>query len=145
MVHIPYKGGPQIVTDVMGGQIEFGINTLAGVAQAIAAKQVKAIAVSSRERVPTIKDVPTFHESTALKGLEMAVWAFAYTTPGTPAAVVTRLNQAINTALMTPSVQQHRVRIGADLPVLTTPEQSRAYIAAQQQFYEPVTRGIKPE
>jgi hypothetical protein len=46
---------------------------------------------------------------------------------------------------MTPAVQQHRARLGADLPVLTTPEESRAFIAAQQQFFEPITRGIKPE
>ena len=145
MVHIPYRGGAQIVTDVMGGQLDLGINTLAGVAQSIATRQVKAIGVSSRERVATIKDVPTFNESTALKGLVMGVWAFAYTTPGTPAPVVARLNQAINTALMTPAVQQHRARLGADLPALTTPEESRAFIAAQQQFFEPITRGIKPE
>jgi len=145
MVHIPYRGGAQIVTDVMGGQLDLGINTLAGVAQSIAARQVKAIGVSSRERVATIKDVPTFNESTALKGLEMGVWAFAYTTPGTPAPVVTRLNHAINTALMSPAVQQHRARLGADLPALTTPEESRAFIAAQKQFFEPITRGIKPE
>jgi tripartite-type tricarboxylate transporter receptor subunit TctC len=145
MVHIPYKGGAQIVTDVIGGQIDLGINALSGAAPMIAARQVKAIGVSSRERVATIKDVPTFNESTALKGLEMGVWAFAYTTPGTPAPVVVRLNQAVNTALMMPAVQQSRARLGAELPALMTPEQSRAYIAAQQQIFEPITRGIKPE
>jgi len=145
MVHVPYRGGVQIVTDVVGGQIDLGINALSGAAQAIAARQVKAIGVSSRERVAAIKDVTTFNESTALKGLEMGVWAFAFTTPGTPAPVVARLNHAINTALMTPAVEQYRARVGADLPVLTTPEQSRAYITAQQQLFEPITRGIKPE
>jgi tripartite-type tricarboxylate transporter receptor subunit TctC len=145
MVHIPYRGGAQIVTDVIGGQIDLGINALSGVAQMITARQVKAIGVSSRERVAPFKDVPTFNESTALKGLEMGVWAFAFTTPGTPAPVVARLNQAINTALMTPAMQQARARLGAELPALLTPVQARAYIAAQQQIFEPITRGIKPE
>jgi tripartite-type tricarboxylate transporter receptor subunit TctC len=58
---------------------------------------------------------------------------------------VARLNQAINTALMTPVMQQARARLGAELPALTTPEQARAYIAAQQKIFEPITRGIKPE
>jgi tripartite-type tricarboxylate transporter receptor subunit TctC len=145
MVHIPYRGGQQIITDVIAGTIELGITTAASAASMIASKRVKALGVSAAERVPVIKDVPTFSESTALKGLQMSVWAFIYAPNNTPAAVVERLNTAINTALMVPTLKEARVRLASDLPSLMTPAQSRAFIAAQQALYKPVTSRIKPE
>ena len=88
MVHIPYRGGAQILTDVISGQIDLGVTTVANAASMIAGKRVKALGVSSRQRVYIIKDVPTFAESQALKGLEMQVWGLMYTPLGTPPAVV---------------------------------------------------------
>lgn len=145
MVHIPYRGGQQIITDVIGGQLDMGITTAANAASMIANKRIKALGVSAGERVPVIKDVPTFSESNALKGLQMSVWAFVYAPNNTPAAVVERLNTAINTALMVPALKEARVRLASDLPSLMTPAQSRAFIAAEQALYKPVTSRIKPE
>ena len=145
MVHIPYRGGQQIITDVIGGQLDMGITTAANAASMIANKRIKALGVSAAERVPVIKDVPTFSESIALKGLQMSVWAFVYAPNNTPAAVVERLNTAINTALMVPALKEARVRLASDLPSLMTPAQSRAFIAAEQALYKPVTSRIKPE
>ncbi len=145
MVHIPYRGGQQIITDVIGGQLDMGITTAANAASMIANKRIKALGVSAAERVPVIKDVPTFSESIALKGLQMSVWAFVYAPNNTPAAVVERLNTAINTALMVPALREARVRLASDLPSLMTPAQSRAFIAAEQALYKPVTSRIKPE
>ena len=145
MVHIPYRGGQQIITDVIGGQLDMGITTAANAASMIANKRIKALGVSAAERVPVIKDVPTFSESTALKGLQMSVWAFIYAPNNTPAAVVERLNTTINTALMVPALKEARVRLASDLPSLMTPAQSKAFIAAEQALYKPVTSRIKPE
>jgi tripartite-type tricarboxylate transporter receptor subunit TctC len=145
MVHIPYRGGQQIVTDVIGGQLDMGITTAANAASMLAGKRVKALGISSRERVPVLKDVATFAESKSLKGLEMSVWAFVYAPNGTPAPVVDRLNSTINTALMVPALKAARVRLASDLPSLMSPVQSKAFIAAEQALYQPVTRRIKPE
>lgn len=145
MVHIPYRGGAQIITDVIGGQLDIGIATAASAASMIASKRVKALGVSAGERVPVIKEVPTFAESTALKGLQMNVWAFIYAPNNTSVAVVERLNTAINTALMVPTLKDARVRLASDLPSLMTPAQSRAFITAEQTLYRPVTSRIKPE
>lgn len=145
MVHIPYRGGQQIITDVIGGQLDMGITTAANAASMLASKRIKALGVSAGERVPVIKEVPTFSESKALKGLQMSVWAFVYAPTNTPAAVVERLNSAINTALMVPALKEARIRLASDLPSLMTPGQSRAFIAAEQALYKPVTSRIKPE
>lgn len=145
MVHIPYRGGQQIITDVVGGQLDMGITTAANAASMISNKRIKALGVSAGERVPVIKDVPTFAESMSLKGLQMSVWAFVYAPNGTPTAVVERLNSAINIALMVPSLKEARIRLASDLPSLMTPVQSRAFIASEQALYKPVTSRIKPE
>ncbi len=143
IVHIPYRGAQQVVTEVIGGQLDMAITTVATAASMIANKRLKALGVSSAERVPAIKDVPTFAESTALKGLQMTVWAFVYAPNGTPAAVVDRLNSAINTVLALPSIKEASARLGSDELSPMTPAQSRAFIAAEQAVYKRVAGRIK--
>lgn len=145
MVHIPYRGAAPIITDVIGGQLDLAITTVASVVPMVASKRVKVLGVSAAARVPALKDSGTFAESKALKGLEMSVWAFVYAPNGTPNAVVSKLNTAINTALMSPSAQEARARLGAELPALMSPAQAKAFIAAEQARYAVVTKGIKPE
>lgn len=145
MVHIPYRGGAQILNDVIAGQLDLGITTAANAAGMLAGKRVKALGISSRERVPVLKDIHTFAESKSLKGLEMGVWANLYAPNGTPDVVVTRLNTAVNTALVIPSMQAARARLASDLPSLMTPAQVKAFVASEQALYKPITSRIQPE
>jgi tripartite-type tricarboxylate transporter receptor subunit TctC len=145
MVHIPYRGGAQILSDVISGQIDLGVTAVSNAASMIAGKRVKALGVSSRQRVSIIKDVPTFAESGSLKGLEMQVWGLMYTPLSTPAAVVTKLNTAINTAMDLPNIKTLLVKLGAELPSLLSPAQAQAFVQAEQKMYRPVVSRIKPE
>lgn len=145
MVHIPYRGGAQILTDVIGGQLDLAVTTVTNAAPMIAAKRVKVLGVSSKARVPLIKDVPTFGESAALKGLEMQVWAMVFTPKGTPEPIANQLSSAINTALELPAMKALRAKLGADLPYLLNATQARDFLQAEQKMYLPVTRRIKPE
>ncbi len=146
MVHIPYRGGAQILTDLIGGQIDLAITTVVSAAQMVATKRLKMLGVTARERIPNFRDVPTFEESQALKGLDVQVWAVMYAPAGLPDAVAQRLNTAINAALVSPTVLETFARLGAELPprTLTIP-QTRAFLQAQAALYQPVTRRIKPE
>lgn len=145
MVHIPYRGGSQILTDVISGQIDMGVTTVSNAASMIAAKRVKVLGVSSKKRVTVIKEVPTFAESRALKDLEMQVWAMLFAPLGTPPAIVSKLNTAINTALELPSIKTLLVKLGAELPGLLSPAQAQAFLQAEQKMYRPVVSRIKPE
>lgn len=145
MVHIPYRGGSQILTDVISGQIDLGVTTVSNAASMIAAKRVKVLGVSSRKRVSIIKEVPTFAESRALKDLEMQVWALMFTPLGTPPAVVSKLNAAINSAMELPGIKALLVKLGAELPGLLSPAQAQAFLQAEQKMYRPVVSRIKPE
>ncbi len=145
MVHIPYRGGAQILTDVISGQIDLGVTTVSNAASMIAGKRVKPLGVSSSQRVAIIKDVPTFAESSSLKGLEMQVWGLMYTPLGTPQAVVSKLSSAINTAMELPSIKALLAKLGAELPGLLGPAQAQAFLQAEQKMYRPVVSRIKPE
>lgn len=145
MVHIPYRGGQQIVGDVIGGQIDMGITTAANVAGMVTARRVKVLGVSAPARVEAMKDVPTFAESGALKGVEMSVWALVLAPKGTPPAIQEQLASAINTALMVPAMKAARVRLASDLPGLMNPAQASAFLASEQARYRPITARIKPE
>ena len=145
MVHIPYRGGSQILTDVISGQIDLGVTTVSNAASMIAAKRVKVLGVSSRKRVSVIKEVPTFAESRALKDLEMQVWALMFAPLGTPPAVVGKLNAAINVAMELPSIKTLLAKLGAELPALLNPAQAQAFLQAEQKMYRPVVSRIKPE
>jgi tripartite-type tricarboxylate transporter receptor subunit TctC len=145
VVHIPYRGGQQLLNDVIGGQIDVAISTAANAAGMLAAKRVKALGISSAKRVDALKDVPTFAESTALKGIEMSVWALILAPKGTPMAAQQRLSQAINQVQMLPAMKAARVQVLADLPSLMSPAQAHAFLAAEQSRYAPVASRIKPE
>ena len=145
MVHIPYRGVQQIITDVIGGQLDLAITTAANGASMAAAGRLKLLGVSSPTRVEVMKNVPTFAESTALKGLEMSVWALMLVTKATPAEVQERLSQAINTALMVPALKTARQRLAAELPAMMDPAQARAFLASEQARYRAVTARIRPE
>ena len=145
MVHIPYRGGAQILTDVISGQIDLGVTTVASAVSMVAAKRVKVLGVSSRKRVSVIRDVPTFAESRSLKDLEMQVWGLMFAPVGTPAAVVGKLGVAINSAMETPGIKAQLLKLGAELPGLLNPAQAQAFLQAEQKLYRPVVSRIKPE
>jgi tripartite-type tricarboxylate transporter receptor subunit TctC len=87
MVHIPYRGGAQILTDVIGGQLDLGITTAANAASFVAGGRLKAIGVTTAQRLPSMPAVQAFGESVAVAGMESSTWAVLWAPAGTPAAV----------------------------------------------------------
>lgn len=145
MVHIPYRGGAQILTDVIGGQIDVGITAAVNAAGFVGGGRLKAIGVSQAGRLAALPAAQPFGESKVLQGLELATWGILFAPAGTPDAVVQRLNAAANAALMTPANVAARARLGADLPATLTPAQVKAFVAAEQAKYAPIVKGIKFE
>lgn len=145
MLHIPYRGGAQILSDVIGGQIDIGITSAANAAGFVRSGRLKAIGVTSAARVAAVADAQAFGEIEALKGLELSTWGVVYAPAGTPAAVVSRINSVANEALMLPANVQQRERLGVELPSVLTPEQTARFVAAEVAKYRPLVRGIKLE
>lgn len=143
MLHIPYRGGAQILNDVMSGQIDVGITSAANAAGFVSSGRLKAIGVTAAQRLPAIPGAQAFGEIPALKGLELSTWGVIYAPAATPAPVVNRLNAVVNQALMLPATVQQRERLGVELNATMSPEQVKAFVAAELAKYRPLVQGIK--
>ena len=94
IVAIPYRSNPPAVTDLIGGQIDMMITDMATGMPQVKAGKLKALGVSTLQRSPLAPDVPTISEA-GVKGYEMTYWFAAYAPAGTPAPIVTRLNELL--------------------------------------------------
>lgn len=145
MVHIPYRGGSNIVNDVVSGQIDIGVTTAPNVAPLVGAGRIKALGVSSRERIPALKDTQSFGETESLKALDLQTWGMVFARTGTPDAVVRRLNAAINEVLMQPKTQATLQKAGATLARPLSVEEAKAFFLTESEAYRPIAERIKPE
>lgn len=126
MVHAPYKGAGQAMTDVIGGQVDFFFSSASAAMSHIKAGTVKAIAVASSERMAALPDVPTINE-TVIPGFNYSLWGGYFVPKDTPTDIVQRLNKDINTLL---AQQDIRARLEADGAAVrpNTPEEFQAFV-----------------
>jgi len=145
MIYAPYPGGAPAVVALAGGHVNAVLANYSEVAPQILSGKIQAIAVTSRERLDTLKDVPTVSES-GYPDFEAAAWFGLVATGGSPAAAIARLNAEANKALKAPDVRDKLVAQGMYIyPVSTTPEQFDAHIRSEMAKYAKVIKeaGIK--
>jgi tripartite-type tricarboxylate transporter receptor subunit TctC len=105
VLHVPYRGSAPAVTDVATGAVTMSFSSLAAALPLMNADKIRAVAVTSRERMPQLPDVPPLSEGApGLAGYELLNWFAMFGTAGTPPDVVERLNGIINTALKDPGI-----------------------------------------
>jgi len=145
MNHIPYKGAAQVVTDVMGGQIDFMItDTATGVPQ-IKAGKLRALGFSMTRRSPLLPDLPTLDEA-GVKGYDMSYWFAAYAPAGTPAPVIKRLNELLTTAVRAAAAKAFFETSGAEAWTSTPEELARDQAAETLKWGKVIkAAGIEPE
>ncbi|MBV9261664.1 MAG: tripartite tricarboxylate transporter substrate binding protein [Pseudolabrys sp.] len=105
VLHVPYKGSAPAVTDVATGTVTMSFSSLAAALPLIQAGKLRAVAVTSKERMPQLPDVAPLSEGDPkLAGYELLNWFAMFATAGTPQPVLERLNDLINTALRDPAI-----------------------------------------
>ncbi|MBV8792666.1 MAG: tripartite tricarboxylate transporter substrate binding protein [Pseudolabrys sp.] len=105
VLHVPYKGSAPAVTDVATGTVTMSFSSLAAALPLIQAGKLRAVAVTSKERMPQLPDVAPLSEGDPkLAGYELLNWFAMFATAGTPQPVLERLNDIINTALRDPAI-----------------------------------------
>lgn len=129
IVHIPYKGVQQATQDLIGGRIDMLFDNLTSVAPHIAAGSVRALAVTSDVRAPSLPDLPTVAETVA--GFKTEAWAGLVVPAGTPPAIVERLNVAVNTILENSAVRDQLA--GLSFEPTTEPPQALFELAEREQ------------
>lgn len=128
MTHIPYKGGGAALTDLIGGRVQVMLQSLASLKGAIDNKQLKALATSGLQRNEALPSVPTIDES-GLKGFEFLPWYGVFAPPGTPAALLDRIHDAVNASLRNPENKRALALQGMDLTDRSRKQFTDLYLA----------------
>jgi tripartite-type tricarboxylate transporter receptor subunit TctC len=113
ILHVPYKGAAQAVTDVVGGQVHAMFADLPVLMPQIRGGTLRAIGVGSRNRATVLPDVPTLDEQ-GVKDVYADNWYALFAPAKTPAAVIAKLNAAVNTTLKDPEIAKKLIEVGAD-------------------------------
>jgi tripartite-type tricarboxylate transporter receptor subunit TctC len=131
MVHVPYKGGAgPAVTDVLAGHVDLMFTTLSSAMEFVRTKSVKALAVTTRERMAELPDLPTMYEL-GWKNLVTSSWQGVLVPTGTPQPIVEKLRAAIAKVLADPEIQA-RMRTGGAISVSSkSPEDFRAFMEGE--------------
>ena len=133
VVHIPYRGGAQAMTDLMGGQVDMMIEVMPNAAPQAKSGRVKPLAVTTATRVAGWPDLPTIAES-GLPGFDVSAWDAIFVPAGTPRPIVNRLNDAIHKALADPELRAQLQSRGAEVAP-GTPEELARHIAGSMALW----------
>ena len=129
MQHIPYKGSPPALTDVMGGQVNMTFDNITTAWTLAKSGKLRALAVTTAKRSPVAPDVPTLAES-GLPGYEVGSWQGVFAPAGTPPDIVKRLNAEIVKIINSPDVQKKLLELGAE-PVGNSSEEFSALVKTE--------------
>ncbi|MEI6724453.1 MAG: tripartite tricarboxylate transporter substrate-binding protein, partial [Betaproteobacteria bacterium] len=140
MVHVPYKGAPEILNDMLGGRLSMSFIGISGVLGFAEQGRVRALGVSTLRRSVNTPNIPAVSET--LPGYDLNSWYGLAAPAGTPRPVIARLNQAVNDALRQSDVIDVMKKGGID-PHGTTAEESAAFVKGEVEKWAKVVKDLK--
>jgi tripartite-type tricarboxylate transporter receptor subunit TctC len=143
-VHVPYRGGGPLMTDLVGGKVDYAFSTAPTAIPQIEAGKLRALAVPTPRRSPLLPNVPAVAES--LPGYDVANWYALLGPRGLPQPVVERLNAAMRQTLADPEVVAHLARHGVE-PLPSSPDELARFIREETAKWAPIIRatGATPD
>jgi len=141
LVHVPYKGSGQSMQDLLGGQHLVAFDTVPASAPHVRSGKLRALAVSTPERIAGFPDVPTA-EQAGLKGYLVTTWYGVFAPAGTPPAIVARLHADLAKAMRQPDTRSKLEGIGADGTISRSPEEFAALVRADTARYAKIVKDI---
>jgi len=128
ILHVPYRGSPQALTDLVAGNVSFMFANILSVLPHIQSGRLRALAITSTKRSTIAPNVPTVAET--YPGFESGSWYAVFTPSGTPKEAVTRLHDAVTRAMQSPEVREKFIAQGAE-PLSGTPQDAANYTRAE--------------
>jgi tripartite-type tricarboxylate transporter receptor subunit TctC len=146
MTHIPFRGNAPALAEVMAGRVTFMFYPMIGIADQVAGKQLKVVAVGTEQRHPDFPGVPTMGEQGIANFQETAAWVGLLAPANTPDAIVTKLSDAGRKSLARPETVERLKALGA-VVVGDTPPEFKAYLEKDIARWERVVAasGLKGE
>ena len=146
MVHVPYKGSPPALQDLVGGQVQFMFDGAGNVAPFVKAGKLKVFATTSPTRLALMPEVPTFAEL-GYKDLTEVVWVGLFTTPDMAPAIQTKMREATLKALQDPKLREMLANLGMGASSNATPDELMAQlrVASDKQAAMLQSIGFRPE
>jgi len=135
-VHVPFRGAAQTIPAMLAGDVNFAIDNLASYVPAISSGQMRALAVTSAQRWPTMSDVPTMGEA-GIKDFVVTSWAAFVVPTGTPRPIIDKLASAMKQIADEQDVQK-RFQVGGARILSSTPEGALAYAAKERALWKDV-------
>jgi tripartite-type tricarboxylate transporter receptor subunit TctC len=144
MLHVPYRGGAPMMTDLISGQVQAAVDALPNSLPHIRNGAARAIALLPTARSPALPDLPIASET--IPGFEVSTFSGVGVPSATPREIIERLNREINAGLADPGIRKRLAEVGAQ-PIIFTPEEANAFVRAQTEKWAKVIKaaGIKPE
>ena len=144
VVHVPYRGGAQMMTDLISGQIQAAVDSLPSSLPHIRSGAIRGLALLSAERTSVLPDLPVAKES--IPDFEVRTFSGVGVPSGTPPEIVARLNREINAGLADPKIRARYADVGGS-PVIVSTAEANAFVKAQTALWAKVIKsaGIKAE
>ena len=140
LIHVPYKGSPQALTDLLGGQTQLMFASLVSAIPHIKQRRLRPLGVTSLERTALLPEIASISES-GLKGYDVSVWQGIVAPAGTPQPIIVQLNREIAKIMDTPEIRDRLAAQGLEA-LSTTPERFGAYIASELTKWTALIRKV---
>ena len=141
MVHVPYKGSGQAIVDLLGGQVNMNFDTMPPVLEQIKAGKIRALAISTPQRLPQLPDVPTFDEKN-IKGFDVTNWYSIMGPKGLPPATIARMDEAVKKAMADPAIRATLEAQGIQFGGARTPDEFSGFVRAELVKYQKLVKDL---
>src|SRR5437867_7152809 len=145
VVHIPYKGTPEALTDTMAGRVSYFFSPISAALPNVREGKLVALAVSTAKRSSVLPNVPTVAEA-GLPGFDYNLWVGLFAPAGTPPEIVDKINKDVNRVLQLPDVKERLANLGAEAMPMT-PAEFKKFVHGEIEDSAKVVKaaGIKPQ
>jgi tripartite-type tricarboxylate transporter receptor subunit TctC len=137
LLHVPFKTSPEAMNAVLGKHADILFDTVSALIGQVQSGQLKALAVTGKDRFPAVPNVPAAVESGVLPGYDVTTWYGVFAPRGTPAAVIAKLNKVLNDSLQEEDVKKRMVAVGVVVKG-STPDEFGQFLADEYKRWDKV-------
>jgi tripartite-type tricarboxylate transporter receptor subunit TctC len=142
LLHVPYKTTPEAINAVLGKHADVLFDTVSAVIGQVQSGQLKALAVTGKDRFPAVPNVPAAVESGVMPGYDVTTWYGLFAPAGTPPAVIAKLNKVLNESMQEDDVKKRMTAVGV-LAKGGTPDEFGKFLASEFKRWDAVREGAK--